>query len=90
MRVLCLLNNARQFHHLSEFLNYESGKFSKSRNRGVFGPAAKETALSPSVWRYYLLSTRPETSDSTFSWSEFVSCYLNQERNRQHPCLDHS
>ena len=57
----------------SEFLNYEGGKFSKSRNRGVFGPAAKETGVSPSVWRYYLLSTRPENSDSMFSWSEFVS-----------------
>jgi len=62
-------------HHVSttEFLNYEGGKFSKSRNRGVFGPAAKETGVSPSVWRYYLLSTRPETSDSMFSWSEFIA-----------------
>ncbi|KIJ51054.1 hypothetical protein M422DRAFT_27126 [Sphaerobolus stellatus SS14] len=73
-----LLGDGRDWtklHHISttEFLNYEGGKFSKSRNRGVFGPAAKETGLSPSVWRYYLLSTRPETSDSMFSWSEFVT-----------------
>lgn len=62
-----------------EFLNYEGGKFSKSRNRGVFGPAAKETGVSASVWRYYLLSTRPENSDSMFSWSEFVSSNLAVE-----------
>ena len=53
---------------------YESGKFSKSHNRGVFGPAAKETGIPPSVWRYYLLSTRPETADATFSWDDCVSC----------------
>jgi methionyl-tRNA synthetase len=55
-----------------EYLNYEGGKFSKSKNRGVFGPAAKETGVPASVWRYYLLSIRPETSDSMFSWEDFV------------------
>jgi len=56
-----------------EYLNYEGGKFSKSHNRGVFGPAAKETGIPASVWRYYLISTRPETQDSMFSWSDCVS-----------------
>jgi methionyl-tRNA synthetase len=56
----------------SEYLNYEGGKFSKSHNRGVFGPAAKETGIPPSVWRYYLLSTRPETADAMFSWVDCV------------------
>ncbi|TRM64211.1 tRNA synthetases class I (M)-domain-containing protein [Schizophyllum amplum] len=62
-------------HHVSttEFLNYESGKFSKSKNRGVFGPAAKETGIPADVWRYYLLSTRPETGDAMFSWSDFIA-----------------
>jgi len=62
-------------HHISttEFLQYESGKFSKSRNVGVFGPAAKQTGVPASVWRYYLLSTRPENSDSVFSWNEFIA-----------------
>ncbi|KAF8910678.1 tRNA synthetases class I (M)-domain-containing protein [Gymnopilus junonius] len=57
-----------KLHHISptEYLNYEGGKFSKSRNRGVFGPAAKDTGIPASVWRYYLLSTRPETADSMF------------------------
>jgi methionyl-tRNA synthetase len=66
-------------HHLSttEYLNYEGGKFSKSHNRGVFGPDAKETGIPPSVWRYYLLSTRPETADATFSWDDCVAANNN-------------
>jgi methionyl-tRNA synthetase len=57
----------------SEYLTYEGGKFSKSKNRGVFGPAAKGTGISASVWRYYLLSVRPETADAMFSWEGCVS-----------------
>lgn len=57
----------------TEYLNYEGGKFSKSKNRGVFGPAARETGIPASVWRYYLLSTRPETADAMFSWADCVS-----------------
>ena len=57
----------------SEYLNYEGGKFSKSKNRGVFGPAAKDTGIPAAVWRYYLLSSRPETADAMFSWPECVS-----------------
>ncbi|TFK40406.1 methionyl tRNA synthetase [Crucibulum laeve] len=66
--------NWTKLHHLSttEYLNYEGGKFSKSRNRGVFGPAAKDTGIPASVWRYYLLSTRPETADAMFSWSDCI------------------
>ncbi|SCU79592.1 LADA_0B01772g1_1 [Lachancea dasiensis] len=62
-------------HHLSttEYLQYEGGKFSKSRGVGVFGNNAKETGISPSVWRYYLASVRPESSDSHFSWNDFVA-----------------
>ncbi|KAG7451204.1 methionyl-tRNA synthetase [Guyanagaster necrorhizus] len=71
--------NWTTLHHLSttEYLNYEGGKFSKSRNRGVFGPAAKETGIPSSVWRYYLLSTRPETADSMFSWSDCIAANNN-------------
>ncbi|KAI8093160.1 tRNA synthetases class I (M)-domain-containing protein [Halteromyces radiatus] len=62
-------------HHISttEYLNYEGGKFSKSRNVGVFGTNAEETGIPPSVWRYYLLSGRPETNDSMFTWNEFIT-----------------
>ncbi|CAG8319716.1 unnamed protein product [Penicillium salamii] len=61
-------------HHLSttEYLNYEGGKFSKSRGVGVFGTNAKETGVSADVWRYYLLKNRPETSDTQFEWQPFV------------------
>ncbi|KAH8832153.1 tRNA synthetases class I (M)-domain-containing protein [Flagelloscypha sp. PMI_526] len=61
--------------HLSttEYLNYEGGKFSKSRNRGVFGPAAKETGIPASVWRFYLIANRPETADTMFSWADLVN-----------------
>lgn len=59
--------------HLSttEYLNYENGKFSKSRGIGVFGNQARDIGISPSVWRYYLLSNRPETSDTQFEWQSF-------------------
>ncbi len=39
----------------------------------VFGTSARETNVPASVWRYYLLMNRPETSDSIFTWNEFVS-----------------
>jgi methionyl-tRNA synthetase len=62
-------------HHVSttEYLNYEDGKFSKSRGTGVFGDNAQDTGIPSSCWRYYLLSNRPEQSDSDFSWEDFVS-----------------
>jgi len=68
-------DNWTKLHHLNttEYLQYEDGKFSKSRGVGVFGNNAKDTNISPSVWRYYLASVRPETSDSHFSWTEFVT-----------------
>ncbi|RAL09290.1 methionine--tRNA ligase MES1 [Aspergillus homomorphus CBS 101889] len=61
-------------HHLSttEYLNYEGGKFSKSRGIGVFGNNAKQTGVPPDVWRYYLLKNRPETGDTQFEWRSFV------------------
>ncbi len=60
-------------HHLSttEFLNYEGGKFSKSRKVGVFGDDAMSSGVPSDVWRYYLLTNRPETSDSDFTWEDF-------------------
>lgn len=54
----------------TEYLTYEQGKFSKSRNRGIFGDQVQTTGLNPDVWRYYLMSVRPEGSDTDFSWDE--------------------
>lgn len=61
-------------HHLSttEYLNYENGKFSKSRGVGVFGTNAKDTGIPPDVWRYYLVKNRPETGDTQFEWKYFI------------------
>jgi methionyl-tRNA synthetase len=61
-------------HHLSttEYLNYEGGKFSKSRGIGVFGNNAQQIGVSPDVWRYFLLKNRPETGDTQFEWRPFV------------------
>lgn len=70
---ICLVADTDFMFYYQEYLNYEGGKFSKSKNRGVFGPAAKDTGIPASVWRYYLLSTRPETADAMFSWADCVS-----------------
>jgi methionyl-tRNA synthetase len=68
-----------KLHHLSttEYLTYEGGKFSKSRGIGVFGDSAQKTGVPSDVWRYYLISHRPETSDSEFNWDSFISANNN-------------
>lgn len=62
----------------TEYLNYENGKFSKSRGIGVFGNNAKETGIPADVWRYYLLSHRPETGDTEFEWKGFIDANNNE------------
>jgi len=44
----------------TEYLNYEDGKFSKSRRVGVFGDDAMEVGVPKEILRYYLLANRPE------------------------------
>ncbi|XP_064354754.1 methionine--tRNA ligase, cytoplasmic isoform X3 [Dromaius novaehollandiae] len=56
----------------TEYLNYEDGKFSKSRGVGVFGDMAKDTGIPADVWRFYLLYLRPEGQDSAFSWGDLM------------------
>lgn len=73
----CLLGTKEKWtllYHISttEYLNYEGGKFSKSRGIGIFGNDAKESGIPSEVWRYYLLINRPENSDSSFSWDDFA------------------
>jgi len=65
--------NWTMLHHMSstEYLNYENGKFSKSRGVGVFGTDAMETGIPADVWRFYLFYNRPEKSDAMFTWSDF-------------------
>uniref|UniRef100_A0A8C6Y6N3 Methionine--tRNA ligase, cytoplasmic n=1 Tax=Naja naja TaxID=35670 RepID=A0A8C6Y6N3_NAJNA len=56
----------------TEYLNYEDGKFSKSRGVGVFGDMAKDTGIPADIWRFYLLYLRPESQDSAFSWNDLM------------------
>jgi len=69
-----------KLHHLSttEYLNYENGKFSKSRGIGVFGNTAKDIGIPADVWRYYLIKNRPETSDTQFEWKFFIEQNNNE------------
>ena len=62
-------------------MQYEGDKFSKSRGVGVFGDQANLTGIPSSVFRYYLLSSRPETSDSQFLWREFIAKNNNELLN---------
>lgn len=55
----------------TEYLNYENGKFSKSRGVGVFGNQASQTDIPSDVWRFYLIYVRPEAQDTEFQWNDF-------------------
>lgn len=54
------------------WLNWYGGKFSTSNKRGVFMDAALEI-LPPDLWRWYLTSNAPESSDTAFTWEQFAS-----------------
>jgi methionyl-tRNA synthetase len=60
-------------HHMSstEYLNYEGGKFSKTRGIGVFGTDVMETGIPADVWRFYIFYNRPEKADALFTWKDF-------------------
>lgn len=54
----------------TEFLMYENDKFSKSRGIGIWIDEALK--LAPlDYWRFSLVYNRPETSDTSFLWTEF-------------------
>lgn len=62
-----------EYFFVLEYLNYEDGKFSKSRGVGVFGNDAQDTGLPADVFRFYLLFVRPESQDSSFSWADLAT-----------------
>ena len=66
-----------KLYHMSstEYLNYESGKFSKSKGVGVFGNDAKESGIPADAWRFYIFYNRPEKSDTQFLWNDFQEKY---------------
>ncbi len=63
---------------VNEYINYEGGKFSKSRNIGIFGDDAMKSGIPADVWRYYIMINRPEKADTEFSWDDFQE-KLNNE-----------
>lgn len=57
---------------VTEYLQFEGKKFSKSRRHGIFGLDLVDGRLgSACVWRYYLLKIRPESRDANFSFLDF-------------------
>lgn len=69
-----------KLYHMSstEYMNYEDGKFSKSKGVGVFGTDAKESGIPADAWRFYIFYNRPEKSDFQFTWKDFQE-KLNSE-----------
>ena len=65
----------------TEYLTYEGDKFSKSKGVGVFGSNAKDTGIPSDVWRYYLISNRPETGDTDFFWDKFADKTNSELKN---------
>src|SRR5260370_29838173 len=52
------------------WLNYDGGKFSTSRGRGIFTDQALQE-LPADLWRWWLIANAPETSDSDFNIGRF-------------------
>ena len=66
-------DSTKLFHMSStEYMNYEDGKFSKSRGVGVFGTDAIETGIPADAWRFYIFYNRPEKQDFQFTWKDFM------------------
>jgi methionyl-tRNA synthetase len=54
------------------WLTYEGGKFSTSRNRGIFTDQALEE-LPTDLWRWWLIANAPESADTDFSVAKFTA-----------------
>ena len=54
-----------------QYLNYEGGKFSKSKGHGVFCENLPNSSLDVDYWRFYLTFVIPETADTEFLWRGF-------------------
>lgn len=63
----------------TEYLMYESQKFSKSRRIGVWIDEAQEI-MDIDYWRYVLIRLRPEEKDTNFLWREAIRI-VNTELN---------
>lgn len=62
---------------VTDYLQYNGNKFSKSEGKGVFGDHVKiisdKLGITEDYWRYYLAKIRPETASSSFTWDDFCS-----------------
>ena len=67
---------------MTEYLNYEDSKFSKSRGVGVFGDSAMTAGLDADIFRFYLLCIRPESQVILASRSSYLQFTLTR-RNVQ-------
>lgn len=54
------------------WLNYYGGKFSTSRQHGIFMDGALEI-LPADYWRYFLIANAPESDDASFTWELFAA-----------------
>jgi methionyl-tRNA synthetase len=57
----------------TEYLNYEDKKFSKRNGIGIFGGDIEKMPFPIEIWRYYLISVRPEGADTQFKWADLQS-----------------
>ena len=58
------------YEFIQQFMNWEGGHFSKSRDRGVFVDEAVDM-YPADYWRFYIARKLPTEQDTDFSWSEF-------------------
>jgi len=63
---------------VNEFINYQGGKFAKSRGIGVFGDNAMDSGIDPDIYRFYLMAIRPEKEDTDFDWID-LQTKVNKE-----------
>ncbi len=63
----------------TEFLQFKGEKASKSMRIGIWIDEALEM-FPVDYWRFFLMSTRPESKDTNFSW-DFFSEKINSELN---------
>lgn len=56
----------------TEYLLFDSQKFSKSNKVGIFGIDLVDNEYGDaSLWRFYLMKIRPETKDTNFTFQDF-------------------
>ena len=59
-----------EYEFIQQYLMWEEGAFSKSRNRGIFIDEAVEH-YPADYWRFYIAKMLPTDHDTNFSWEDF-------------------